>query len=145
MILGVRRIRNKSRRAILSRVSHGFPRDVEPIDIELEDAATYSTMKAMPEDVGMMFLYPTERCAVIEGLTHRYLIYADDVTELSPVTGPQSTAAGIQYNVEGVTLRLAIKRQGVGSALKMRLMPWTRNQLLRQISAALQDPTQRPA
>ncbi len=55
----------------------------KPLVVSIEDGRTYEKMKAVPEDVGAAILHPGSHCVQIEGLTHRYMIYADDVDEMT--------------------------------------------------------------
>ena len=135
MIHGVRYGRRRARRAIAARLD--IQSGTQAIDVEVEDASTYTVMKAVTEDLGVLLMYPAQQCVVIEGVTHRYLIYAADVTQLREVPGPYTTAVGIAYLAAGEPLDVTLKQQGVWAELRARMTPWSRNQLLKRIVAAL--------
>ena len=117
---------------------------LRPPVVEVEETATFSKMKAVSEDVGLLLTYPETRCVVIEGLTHRYVIYAADVLQARPVQGSTTTGLGIQYLVGGgrrAMLDVTLHRQSLWVELKKQTVGSTRDVVMEQVAALLQPPT----
>ena len=117
---------------------------LKPPVVEVEETATFSTMKAVSEDVGLLLLYPPQRCVVVEGLTHRYVIYADDVLWARPVHGASNVGLGIQYMVGGgvrLPLDITIYQQSVWVELKRQTVGSGRSRLMEEVLAILRATT----
>jgi hypothetical protein len=126
-----------ARRKVRRHVARRLQLDGRHPIVELEDTTTFSKMKAVTEDLGVALAYPEQRCVVIEGISHRYLIYADDVTLLREVPGPTASGLGIQYLAAGERLDLTLTYQTVWAELKRQTIGARRNTVLEQIAAAL--------
>lgn len=109
----------------------------KPLVVSIEDGRTYEKMKAVPEDVGAVILHPGSHCVQIEGLTHRYMIYADDVDEMTVKKTPNSQALVLRYRVGKASLHLALFYNGLGAELKRQTVGG-RNRGLEQIRATLE-------
>lgn len=90
----------------------------KPLVMSVEDGRSFKKMKAVPEDVGAVILHESSRCMQIEGLTHRYLIYGDDVFEMEVEKTPSSEALVIQYGIGDESLRIALFHHGLGAEFK---------------------------
>jgi hypothetical protein len=129
--------RRRTRRHISSRLRLD---GLKPPVVEVEDTATYSKMKAVSEDVGLLLMYPESRCVVIEGLTHRYVIYANDVLQVRPVQGATTTGLGIQYLVGGgrrAVLDITLHRQSLWVELKKQTIGSQRDAVMDQVAGLL--------
>jgi hypothetical protein len=134
-----------ARRKVRRHVAQRVRLDGRPPIVELEETRTFSKMKAVTEDLGVVLMYPEQRCVVIEGVTHRYLIYAEDVVEVRPVAGPTSSGFGIHYLAAGEPLDITLTYQTVWMELKRQTVGAGRNPILEQIAATLQPPVSHPA
>ena len=129
-----------ARRKVRRHVAQRIRLDGRPPIVELEETRTFSKMKAVTEDLGVVLMYPEQRCVVIEGVTHRYLIYAEDVVEVRPVPGPTTAGLGIHYLAAGEPLDITLTYQTVWMELKRQTIGARRNPMLEQIAATLQPP-----
>ena len=114
---------------------------LKPPVVEVEETDTFSKMKAVSEDVGLLLLYPQQRCVVVEGLTHRYVIYADDVLLARPVQGASNVGLGVRYLVGGATrvpLDITLHQQSLWVELKRQTIGSERNRLMEEVLAILQ-------
>ena len=76
--------------------------------VTIENALTYSSLKFVPEDMAIL-LMDAPRCRVrLEGLRHRYLIYAADVVSLSVRRGPAQSSTSVTYRSGSTTLSLTL-------------------------------------
>ena len=108
----VRRIRRLVRQRVGQRLGEIPP---EALRITLENAATYQQMKLVPDDAGIMLFHPAERCLAIEGITHRYLIHADDVADLSMGGGEANRSVRIVYRIGVATLGITVSPDAIAA------------------------------
>lgn len=109
-----------------------------PVVITVEDGRTFEKAKAVPEDIGAVILHPASRCVQIEGVTHRYMIHADDVLEAECRKMPTSRALVIEYAIGASSLRIAIFDYRLSSESKRQLVGG-RNKLFDRILAVLES------
>lgn len=140
--------RRRTRRHISSRLKLD---GLKPPVVEVEETATYSKMKAVSEDVGLLLTYPETRCVVIEGLTHRYVIYANDVLLVRPVQGSTTIGLGIQYLVgsgKRAALDITLHRQSLWVELKKQTIGSQGDRVMDQVAEVLRPqamPAPQPA
>ena len=101
----VRRVRKVVRECVAQRLG-AVPE--KALRVNLENASTYDQMKVVPEDAGLLLLHPDTRCLQIEGITHRYLIYAADVADITMATGSESRSVRIVYRIGDTLLGITI-------------------------------------
>jgi hypothetical protein len=82
--------------------------------IRLEDAATFHLPKFTPEDWCVCALDPVRRRLLIEGVSHRYVVRAQDVVGVWPVPRGSSTSIFIQWRVGAEELLVALNRPNMG-------------------------------
>jgi hypothetical protein len=99
-------------------------------------------MKTVTEDLAVVLMYPEQRCLVIEGVTHRYIIYAEDAIEVRTVVGGTSGGLAIHYLAAGQPLDITLTYQTVWMELKRQTVGARRNSILEQVAATLQPPAQ---
>jgi hypothetical protein len=101
----VRRVRKVVRECVAQRLG-AVPE--KALRVNLENASTYDQMKVVPEDAGLLLLHPDTRCLQIEGITHRYLIHAADVADITMATGSESRSVRIVYRIGDTLLGITI-------------------------------------
>jgi hypothetical protein len=93
------------------------------VHVSVEDARSYSSMKFLAEDVGLLYVHPREHYVKIDGLSFQYVIQAKDVISLSLHANRKTTL--LTYAIGQERLQLAIiprslwaefKRQTAGSS-----------------------------
>jgi hypothetical protein len=77
--------------------------------IRIEDPATFHISKLTPEDWGIAVLDGARARLLIEGVSHRYVILAQDVIELTALKATTASAR-VTYRVGEVTLGVVINR-----------------------------------
>ena len=105
--------------------------------VEVEPTETFSKMKAVSEDLGLLLLYPDRRCLVVEGLTHRYLVHARDVVAVREVPGSTTVGAGILYSAGGQPLDITLGHQSLWVELKRQTIGSGRDRVLEKIVKTL--------
>jgi hypothetical protein len=76
--------------------------------IRIENALTYNSLKVVPEDLAMVCVDPARHCVRLEGLSHRYIIYAADVTHLAVRRMPGQCSTAITYRIGAMQLALTL-------------------------------------
>jgi hypothetical protein len=111
----LRLLRHFARRAgsLLLRDQPGTSRDV----VRLEDAMTFHVSKITPEDWGICLFDKPRRRLLIEGVSHRYVIRGQDVTELRPAHAGASTSAYVRWRVGAEELSIVLNRPNMGHVL----------------------------
>ena len=84
----------------------------KPYRIEIEDAATFEKLKLQPEDQGHLFLDPARHAVLIEGLSHRYTIFCEDLVAMIQVFANGSLGVRIIYYVGDATLDMTVSQSG---------------------------------
>lgn len=74
------------------------------VALAMENGKTFHKPKLIGDDFALVFLDPEHRRIIAEGLTHRYVIRAEDVTAYWPMEALGSVAARIDYRVGEVVL-----------------------------------------
>lgn len=110
----------------------------KPVILSLEDGQTFQKLKAAPEDIGAVLLHPASRCVQIEGVTHRYMIYADDVLGMEFARTPNSRAFVIQYAIGPRSLRIALFDSRLRTEFKLQIIGG-RSRVFDQIQATLES------
>ena len=102
---------------------------------ELEDFDTRHRSKLFAEDYVIVAINHGEQCVLIEGAAHRYLIRAEDVTQIVDT----SNGVGICYRVAStVELKIALSNVSPWAYLMRSLQNGSRDRaLLRDVLAAL--------
>lgn len=77
-----------------------------PVPLALEDGKTFNKPKLVGDDFALVFFDAERRRIIAEGLTHRYVIRAEDITAYWPMEAVGSVAARIDYRVGEVVLPL---------------------------------------
>ena len=131
------------RRVARDRISVEREGASRPVVITIEDGLTFEKAKAVPEDIGAVILHPASRCVQIEGVTHRYMIYADDVLEAECRKTPTNRALVIEYAIGSSSLRIALFDYRLSSEFKRQLIGG-RNRLFDRILAVLETDLVRP-
>jgi len=135
--------RRVARRLVLNRILVERGGASEPVFVCIEDGQTFQKPKLLPEDIGAVILHPASRCVQIEGVTHRYMIYAEDVLKMDCVKAPAYQALTIEYTIDPTNLQIAlfdarftseVKRQTIGS----------RNKFFHEIQAILASGPNEP-
>jgi hypothetical protein len=131
------------RRVARDRISVEREGASRPTIITIEDGQTFEKPKAVPEDIGAVILHPASRCIQIEGVTHRYMIHADDVLEADCRKTPTSRALVIEYAIGATSLRVALFDLRLSSEFKRQTIGG-RNKLFDRILAVLESDLVRP-
>jgi len=76
--------------------------------IRIENALTYSSLKLVPEDLAMACVDRLRHCVRLEGLSHRYIIYAADVTHLALRRMPGQCSTAVTYRIGAMQLALTL-------------------------------------
>jgi hypothetical protein len=99
-----------SRNAAVRRMAIARGVEVEPSVrcVTIENAMTYSSMKFVPEDVALVWIDPGRHCVRLEGMSHRYIIYAADVVNLAVRRGPAQTSTSVTYRMGSAQLALTL-------------------------------------
>jgi hypothetical protein len=95
--------------SLLKAFSH-LPR--KPVG--LEDGETHKKLKLVIEDEGVCLLDSEKRRLLIEGCSHRYVIYAGDVRSLEPVSGYAKSGVLLDCTVAGQDLKIMLCVTGHG-------------------------------
>lgn len=106
------------------------------LQVNLEDANTFQKLKAMPEDICLLVFHDLREILQIEGVTHRYLVRADDVIGLSSQGTTSSQAVIIHYRIGGTVLPIALMDSSLRVAFK-RHFHMEDKKLFRRIEAVL--------
>jgi len=80
----------------------------KPRLVRIENAATYNKLKPIPDDYGAVIVHPDSACLQIEGITHRYLIYAQDIRTLTMNRASAPESFNLSYAIAGERLDLTI-------------------------------------
>jgi hypothetical protein len=79
-----------------------------PRIVRLENARTYNRPKIIADDFAGLLFHRESQCVQMEGLMHRYLIYAGDVVALHIVRAGFNEAVTVSYRAGGVQLDLTL-------------------------------------
>jgi hypothetical protein len=110
--------------------------------VTIENALTYSKMKFIPEDMAILWVDVPGHCVRLEGMGHRYIIYAADVTNLSVRRGPAQSSTSITYRMGTAQLALTLA-ENQGNLLEMFLQTvGLAPRLHRSLIAALTAPAE---
>ena len=110
----------------------------EVVYVEVEDASTFTKLKAATEDAGYLGLDPVHRRIVVEGVVCRYVVRAEDVEHLGPIASGGSVGADVAYRIDDhVSLRIALARTFIWSEVVRQLTGKVRNPLFKKIQQTL--------
>lgn len=70
-------------------------KELRPFVVRVEDPATYHVCKQTPEDWGLCVLDCSNRRLLVEGVSHRYVVHARDVTALVPLVSGASQSVRV--------------------------------------------------
>jgi hypothetical protein len=120
--------------------------------IRIEDPATFHISKLTPEDWGIAVLDGARGRILIEGVSHRYVILAQDVIEVTALKATTASAR-VTYRVGEVTLGVVINRHSTWALwlgavatipiLGLPVRPWGQRPArtwARRLGAALRTP-----
>jgi len=116
------------------------PGSSDAIPVNLEDAATHRKAKVVVEDMGLCWLDPERRRAVIEGLAYRYVIQGRDVLELSQLAKFGEGGVSLSWRIgdEVLSVVLIVSGQGpVASVVDALASPATARGLYSKMARAL--------
>ncbi len=111
LITMVYRVRRVVRETVSQRLG-AMPE--KPLRVNIEDATTYNQMKVVPDDAGIVLLHPETRCLQIEGITHRYLVHAADVADITMASGSESRSVRVVYRIGQTLLGITIVPDAIG-------------------------------
>lgn len=114
-----------------------IPSPFKPAAVGIEDAATFSKLKAAPEDLVIAVFDVEGRRIIMEGLSHSYLILARDVVTLQEVRGGASVGTRITYNCGGEELSIVLVQENIRHELKRQTIGTSKGPLHDQVHAAL--------
>jgi hypothetical protein len=107
---GLLSIRLASRSDSLLNVFRDLPRRY----VGLEDGDTYQKTKLLPEDQGVCLLDCERQRLLIEGCTHRYVIYGKDVSCIEAVSAYSLSGVLLDFTVGGGDLKVMLSVAGHG-------------------------------
>jgi hypothetical protein len=107
----VRRVRKVVRECVTERLG-AVPE--KALRVNIENASTYNQAKVVPDDAGLVLLHPESRCLQIEGVTHRYLIHAADVADITMASGSESRSVRVVYRIGETQLGITIVPDAIG-------------------------------
>jgi len=96
--------------------------ELDTDSVQVEDAHTWEKVKLVTEDKAVLAYDPEHRRVLMEGLCGRYVIRADDVTEMRTTAHGSSQGVLLAYRVgreggEQVELRLVLSQVSAGVSL----------------------------
>jgi hypothetical protein len=103
------------------------------IHICLEYAPTYSSIKLLAEDVGLIYFYPEDHYVKIDGLSYEYVVRSNNVVDLSLHSDCKSVL--LSYRVGEELLELAIAPRGVLPELMRQTVGSSRSLFLKMQAA----------
>lgn len=109
----------RSRDDSLIPVAKADPSRMASVNVGLEDAATVEKTKVVVEDQGVCFLDADRRRLLLEGCLYRYVIMADDVEGVEPVSGYALSGAKISCRIAGEPLSFVLTTAGQGPVASM--------------------------
>ncbi len=87
---------------------------LESRPIAIEDGNTYKKVKILTEDEGFCLFAPEQCQLLIEGIMFRYIIFAEDVISIEPVSGYAMGGARIKCIMGGVPVDFVMSVAGQG-------------------------------
>ncbi len=94
----------------------------EPDQVSLENPETFTKMKFIGDDTGLIAFLPDLARIWIEGIRFRYLIRSEDVTSIDALEFATVKAIRIEYRVGEVALAVAISSTAMGERFDERVM-----------------------
>jgi hypothetical protein len=82
--------------------------------VGLEDGATYKKPKFVTEDQGICLLDPERHRFLLEGCAYRYVVYAQDVVSVEPVSAVALSGARVHCRIAEPSLDLVLTAAGPG-------------------------------
>ena len=95
-------------RASMPYAEPPFARGVAPRVVTVEQPDTVSQMKVVAEDVADLYLDAARGVVVLEGFSHRYVIWGDDVVRASVRRTRLSDFVVLQYRMAGTAVLLEV-------------------------------------
>ncbi len=90
--------------------------------IRVEEAETFKQIKLIPEDLGFLGLDPSNHMLLIEGVRFRYRISAEDVSDISVISGATATATKISFTIGKTELQIALQWENLFHEFKKQTM-----------------------
>ena len=87
--------------------------------VSVEPADTYSSLKLLADDLGLVAVHPQSRCVVIHGLGHTYVAYAADVVRLE--LHANGRAVVLTYDVGPARLDLVVVPRSIRTEFKRQV------------------------
>jgi hypothetical protein len=115
----------------------GLGSPVEGLHVDVENAITYDTMKAVADDVGLIYVYPDSQYVKIAGLSYEYVILRKDVAGLSLHSNGKDVL--LSYTVGEERLNLVIVPRSLWAELKRQTLGTSRS-FFANIQDALELP-----
>lgn len=103
------------------------------VHICLEYAPTYSSIKLLAEDVGLIYFHPEDHYVKIDGLSYEYVVQSKDVVDFSLHSDGKSVL--LSYRVAEELLELAIAPRGVLPELMRQTVGSSRGLFLKMQAA----------
>jgi hypothetical protein len=117
----------------LSQRDNDYDSGPKGIHISLEYAPTFSSIKLLAEDVGLIYFHPEDHYVKIDGLSYEYVVQSKDVLALSLHSDGKSIL--LTYRVGEELLELAIAPRGVLPELKRQTVGSSRGLFLKMQAA----------
>jgi hypothetical protein len=111
-----------------------------PLCIGVEDSRTFTTMKLAPEDFAYIAFDAVSRRVILEGLTFRYVILAQDVLSVSQATGATATGVQIVFRVARVMIGITLQYDSVWNELKKQTIGRGQDPLIKPIQQTFGQP-----
>jgi hypothetical protein len=108
-----------------------------PICVGVEDARTFTTMKLAPEDFAYIAFDAANRRIILEGLTFRYAILAQDVYQVAQAAGTAATGVQITFRVGRVIIAITLQYDSVLNEIKKQTIGFGKDPLLKPIQDTL--------
>jgi hypothetical protein len=89
-------------------------KDLPMVNVGVENGATHKKIKMLIEDEGVCLLDAPRQRILIEGCSHRYVIYARDIYSLEPISGYAMSGARLKCRMAGEDFDLALMVRGHG-------------------------------
>ena len=97
----------------------GAPDEPPSAALALEDGETFHKPKLLGDDFAIVFFDREHRRLVVEGLTHRYVIRAEDVSQIWPVAASAASAVRVDWRVDEEPLSLVFSEMNIWNQIPL--------------------------
>lgn len=97
----------------------GMPDEPPSAALALENGETFHKMKLLGDDFAIVFFDRERRRLVIEGLTHRYVIRAEDVSQVWPVAASAAAAVRVDWRAGDEPLSLVFSEMNIWNQIPL--------------------------